>query len=199
MQACLYTVCTRPYLGLPLACHSCCQRICLTTLSACSLGHMHQIPIGSGKHASPCVCNIFCFWQKRRADSLCGSLLLLSANLGEYALGLRPRPNTPDAHWVWKTCAPSRLAHSLFLTETPGGLAVPLVALVADECPDYALGLRPRPNTPDTHRAWKASALLFLLEAGGLALLRGQIAVNDNLNLADFQMIFFLVLTSSSQ
>ena len=30
--------------------------------------------------------------------------------------------------------------------------------------PDYALGLRPRPHAPDTHRAQKASALLFLLE-----------------------------------
>ena len=33
------------------------------------------------------------------------------------------------------------------MTETPGGFATRLTALVAGELADYALGLRPRPHT----------------------------------------------------
>ena len=43
----------------------------------------------------------------------------LDSKIHEYALGRRPRPNTPEYWQVWG---------------------------------DYALGLRPRPNTPGTHR-----------------------------------------------
>ena len=39
-------------------------------------------------------------------------------SLGGYTPGLRPRPNTPGTHWVWKTHAPPRLVHPRSLTET---------------------------------------------------------------------------------
>ena len=51
--------------------------------------------------------------------------------LGGCAPGLRPRPNTPGTHRAWKTCAPPRLEHLRFLTETLGGLAVRRIVLAA--------------------------------------------------------------------
>ena len=41
-------------------------------------------------------------------------IVCATSKLPEYALGLRPRPNTPGTHRVWKTCAPPRLVRPRF-------------------------------------------------------------------------------------
>ena len=54
---------------------------------------------------------------------------ILLAILGDYALGLRPQPNTPDTHQVWKTCAP------LHLVETHNSRSLQLGLQRAGGCP----------------------------------------------------------------
>ena len=56
-----------------------------------------------------------------------------AVSLGDYAPGLRPRPNTPDTHRAWKTCAPPRLIPFRFLTETRAGFATRLAVLAASK------------------------------------------------------------------
>ena len=68
-------------------------------------------------------------------------MIIILLILPDYALGLRPRPDTPDTHRVWKAGAPPRLQRLPFLAEMLGGLAVRLIALVVSE----SARLRSRP------------------------------------------------------
>ena len=60
--------------------------------------------------------------------------------------------------------------------ETPGGLAVCLTALVADELAGYAPGLRPRPHTAGDPAVPKAIRAPAFVKGGLFPLLRGHIA-----------------------
>ena len=73
--------------------------------------------------------------------------------LTTYDPGLRPRPNTPGTHRAWNTPAPLHLQNTrLWLfgrVDLPWGASHMLPATLLD----YALGLRPQPKTPGTHRS----------------------------------------------
>ena len=82
----------------------------LATLPGCALDHIHWGSSGGRdkklqqQHSQKYYTHLK--W------SVCA---LAVVSLGEYIVGLRPRPNTPDTHQVWKTCVPLCLHHFPFL------------------------------------------------------------------------------------
>ena len=88
-----------------VTCCSCCQQICVTALSACGLDQAHLVPIGSGKPAPLHIWPTSAFWQKRRADSPCGSSLLSPTNCLTTLSACGLDHIQPETHRVWKTSA----------------------------------------------------------------------------------------------
>ena len=85
----------------------------------------YTVPIGSGKPARPCVCNIFCFWEKCWAYGLGSSSLLSPVNCLATlsACGLGQSHQVPIGSGRPATLRVCTIFP--FLAETPGRFAAP--------------------------------------------------------------------------